>query len=172
MADQPADTFQTFDADSLATLARLIAGHRQAVLATLDAGAPYTAMVAYVPERGFAGLLIHLSDLSAHKRHLRADPRASLIIFEPDNGRTEILQHARVSLGCTTEIIPKDTDAYTAAKDHYLARFPSHKLMFTLKRYFRGFLGVIVQRLGRGRCRWSRKGRGGAESRSARARAA
>ncbi len=132
MADKSVDTFQTFDDASLATLAKLLAEHRQAVLATLDAGAPYTAMVAYAPEPGFAGFLLHLSNLSAHKQHLRLDPRVSLIVFEPDNGRTEILQHTRVALACTAAIVAKDSDDYTASKAHYLARFPRHELMFTL----------------------------------------
>jgi len=132
MSDKPVDRYQTFDAASLATLAGLIANHRQAVMATLDAGAPYTAMLSYLPEPGFAAFLVHLSDLSPHKRHLRDDPRASLIIFEPDNGRTEILQHARVSLRCTASFVAKDSDDYAAAKAHYLARYPGHKVMFGL----------------------------------------
>lgn len=132
MADKPVDTFQTFDAESLAKLAALISGHRQAVLATLHAGAPYTAMVAYAPEPGFGGFLVHLSELSAHKQHLRADPRVSLMIFEPDNGHTEILQHARVTLGCTAAVIAKDSEDYATAKARYLACFPRHELMFTL----------------------------------------
>jgi hypothetical protein len=89
-------------------------------------------MVAYVPEPGFGGFLVHLSNLSAHKQHLRAEPRVSLIVFEPDNGRTEILQHARVSMDCTATVVAKDSDDYAASKTHYLARFPRHELMFTL----------------------------------------
>lgn len=131
----PADMLQDCDAESLATLGRLIGDHRQAVLATLDTetGGPYTAMVAYAPEPGFGGLLLHLSDLSAHKRHLRADPRSSLMIFQPDDGRTEILQHPRVSLSGLAEILPQDGGDYDVARATYLARFPRHEMMFALQ---------------------------------------
>lgn len=132
MAEQPKDMLQTFDEAAWSKLGDLVASHRQAVLATVDGGAPYTAMVAYAPEPGFAGVLLHLSDLAAHKQHLRADPRVSLIICEPDNGRTEILQHARVSLACAAAIVAKGTDDHAAAKACYLARFPAHQMMFGL----------------------------------------
>lgn len=132
MAEQPKDMLQPFDDASWAKLGELVARHRQAVLATLDGGAPYTAMVAYAPEPGFGAFLVHLSDLSAHKQHLRADPRVSLIVCEPDNGRTEILQHARVALACRAVIVAKGTDAHAAAKACYLARFPAHQMMFGL----------------------------------------
>jgi hypothetical protein len=133
VAEPRADSFQTFDEASLAVLAALIRDHRQAALATVDGGAPYTAMTAYVPEPGFAGFLVHLSDLAPHKAHLRADPAVSLIIFEPDDGRTEILQHKRASFECRAEVVPKGTAAYDVARERYLQRFPKHALMFALQ---------------------------------------
>jgi heme iron utilization protein len=127
------ERFRTFDDASLVTLAALVRDHRQAVLATLDErGHPYTAMVAYTPEPDFGAVLLHLADLAAHKRHLRADPRVSLLLFQPDNGRTEILQHQRLSLTCRAAIVPKDGPAFSAAREVYLGRFPQHKMMFEL----------------------------------------
>lgn len=133
MAEEQTERYQTFDEASLALLATLIRDHRQAMLATVSEGAPYAAMTAYVPEPDFGSFLVHLSDLAPHKGHLRADPRASLIICEPDNGKTEIMQHKRVSLECLAEVIPKESAAYAAARERYLGRLPAHELMFTLK---------------------------------------
>ena len=42
------DRYQILDGDGYVDLGRFVADHRQAVLATVDEGAPYTAMVAYV----------------------------------------------------------------------------------------------------------------------------
>ena len=128
----PGERYQRFDPASLGELAALIADHRQAALATLADGAPYTAMAAYVPEPDGSAFLVHLSDLSPHKAQLRADPRCSLLIFEPDDGRREILAHRRLSLSCRAELLPRGTPAYEAAKASYLARLPGHQLMFTL----------------------------------------
>lgn len=132
-SDTPKDMLQRFDAESLGLLSRLLTQRRQAVLATLDpSGAPYTAMVAFAAEAGLGGILVHLSGLSAHKGHLLADPRCSLLVFEPDNGHVEILQHARVSLGCRAELLAKDGPDFAPARERYLAKYPGHKLMFGL----------------------------------------
>ena len=131
--DKPKDLLQRFDAESLDLLSDLLTQRRQAVLATLDpSGAPYTAMVAFATEAGLDGILVHLSGLSAHKRYLLADPRCSLMVFEPDNGHVEILQHTRVSLSCRAELVAKDGADFATARERYLAKYPGHKLMFGL----------------------------------------
>lgn len=118
--------------------------YRQATLATVDGGAPHTAMVSYAEERPRAGqpnpnrplagmtVLIHLSDLTAHKRHLRADPRCSLLIAEPDSGRGEVLSLSRLSLQGVASLIPKGTIEYDDAKQRYLAKLPTSAMMFAL----------------------------------------
>jgi hypothetical protein len=126
------DPIQPPDDRALAELASLVRDHRQAVLATLDGAMPYVAMLAYVPEPDFGAFLVHLSDLAAHKRHLRSEPRCALLIFEPDDGRREILQHRRVSLECRADFLAKDDPAYDVAREHYLAALPMHRLMFGL----------------------------------------
>lgn len=132
MSTPPKDVLRTFDADAALTLGRLIHDHRQAALATLSDGRPSVSMVACVPESGFGGFLLHLSDLAAHKRHLRTDPQCSLLVFEPDDPRIEVLMRKRVALDCTAAVIPKDSPAYAAAKATYLASLPKHAMMFQL----------------------------------------
>lgn len=127
------DLLQPLDAAARSKLGSLIGEHRQSVLATLDPnGGPYTAMTAYVHQPEAGGFLLHLSELSAHKRQLRADPRCSLMIFEPDDGSGELLQRCRLSLSCQARILPKDGPDYAAAKAVYLERLPSHAMMFGL----------------------------------------
>lgn len=134
MSEPKKDVLQTFDDAAWFRLGRLVADHRQAVLATVGPeGRPYTAMVAYAVEPGGTGFLLHLSDLSAHKSHLRADERVSLMVFEPDKGGGEILLHARVNLSCRARILAKGGEEEAAARQVYLSRFPGHQMMFTLK---------------------------------------
>ncbi len=109
-----------------------ILARRQAVLAVCDAGEPLTAMTAYVAEPGLAGLLIHLSDLSPHKRVLLKHPTCSLLIAESDDGRAEVMSLARVMLQGVAAKIEKSSDDYAAAKARFLARLPASKLMFDL----------------------------------------
>ena len=132
MSTPPKDPLRPFDDAAALTLARLIRDHRQAALATLSDGRPSVSMVACVPESGFDGFLLHLSDLAAHKRHLRADPRCSLLVFEPDDPRVEVLMRKRVSLDCTAAVIDKASPAYESAKATYLASLPKHQMMFQL----------------------------------------
>src|SRR5690242_11198017 len=66
--------------DELLVIATLIRSQRVAALGTLrdpstglgQAGAPFVSMVAYAAEPDFGGLLLHLSRLAPHTKHLLA----------------------------------------------------------------------------------------------------
>jgi putative heme iron utilization protein len=118
--------------DPLVEVRALITARRQAVLAVCDDGEPLTAMVSYVVEPGLAGLLIHLSDLSPHKRILLKHPRCSLLIAEPDDGRAEVMSLARVMLQGLAAKVEKASNDYAEAKARFLARLPASKIMFDL----------------------------------------
>ena len=64
---------------------KLLRSAREASLATTMAGQPYVSLVtpAVGPD---GGVLLLLSDLSEHTRHLRADPRAAILVTGPANG--------------------------------------------------------------------------------------
>lgn len=114
-------------------LAKLLRGQRQAALGTLGEGGPFVSMVAYAVEPGLAGFLLHLSGLAAHTRRLRAEPRASLLVCEPDGPQVEDVQTlARVTLtGLVVPILP-DAPDYTVARVRYLARLPAAAPLFDL----------------------------------------
>ena len=109
-----------------------IHAHRQLVLAVSQNDEPFTAMSAYVPEPDVRGLLIHLSNLSLHKRVLAQNPRCSLLIAEPDDGRAEVMSLARMTLQGVAATIDKASADYTQAKALFLARLPTSELMFGL----------------------------------------
>jgi heme iron utilization protein len=108
----------------------LIGTHRQATLAVSANDEPHTAMVSYAQHHG--GLLIHLSNLSAHKRLLLANPKCSLLIAEPDDGRAEVMSLARVTLNGSAIKLDKATQDYAEAKVAFLAKLPTSDVMFGL----------------------------------------
>lgn len=113
-------------------LRTFIRSHRQLVLAVSQNDEPFTAMSAYVPEPDLSGLLIHLSNLSQHKHMLLQNPKCSVLIAEPDDGRAEVMSLARVTLQGLAAKIDKNTDDYTRSKSRFLARLPTSELMFGL----------------------------------------
>ncbi len=117
--------------DELTLVAQLIRHQRVAALGTLADGAPFVSLVAYVAEDDLCGFLLHLSGLSPHSRHLRADPRASLLIAEPERPEVDDVQTlARVTLSGRVELTPRDSPAYLAGQARYLARHPAAAMLF------------------------------------------
>lgn len=104
--------------------------YRQATLAVSADNEPSTAMVSYAQHGG--GLLIHLSNLSQHKRLLMANPKCSLLIAEPDDGRAEVMSLARVTLNGSAIKLSKATQEYEDAKAAFLAKLPTSEVMFGL----------------------------------------
>ena len=111
-------------------MAGLLRGQRQAGLGTLPGGAPFVSMVAYAAEPDFGGFLLHLSRLAPHTGALLADPRASLLVCEPDDGRADVQTLARVTLIGTAAPLDPAGEAYAAAQALYLARLPAAEMLF------------------------------------------
>ena len=114
--------------EELSIIAALIRGQRQASLGTLGAGAPFISMVGYAPVPDFTGVLLHLSQLAPHTRHLLADPRAALLICEPDVGRDDVQTLARITLSGEANTLSAAEQAQ--ARDRYLARLPAAAPLF------------------------------------------
>lgn len=112
-------------------IVQLIRTHRQAALATVDGdGMPFAAMVAYAYEPASGGVLLHLSTLAAHTRHLLANPRAALLIAEQDDGRDDVQTLARITLTGSAQVVALDDPAYAAARACYLERLPAAAMLF------------------------------------------
>ena len=101
--------------------AALLQAARSGTLATIEAGQPHAALV--TPALGPDGsVLLLLSELSAHTRHLRADPRCALLVTgtaADENPQTM----PRVTLRGTAHPIRDD-----AARAAYLQHHPYAQL--------------------------------------------
>lgn len=119
-------------ADELPLVAALLRGQRQGALGTLSGGAPFVSLVAFAAEPGFGGVLLHLSGLAPHTRHLQADQRASLLVAEPDDGRADVQTLARITLSGRVAPLPRGTPEYDAGRALYLAKLPAAAMLFDL----------------------------------------
>ena len=120
---------------------RLLLAQRWAALATQgDDGKPLASFVAYVPEPGFEGFLLHVSRLAAHTRNLLTRPAAALAVSEPDDGHGDPQLLRRITLEGSVGVITRDTPDYHASRGHYLAKLPQSERLF-------GFEDFVLMRL-------------------------
>ena len=114
-------------------LARLLHEERVATLAILAEGAPFASLVPFCMAEGFAAALIHASRLAKHSEGLTSGAPFSLLVHEQDSRPdTNPAQLARVTLQGWVEILERDTEDYTAARERYLAKFPKSQITFQL----------------------------------------
>jgi len=123
---------ESMSLDEQRRLAALLRASRWAALATARDNEPLATWVAVVPEDDLGGFVLHLSRLALHTRYLETNPRASLAFTEPDRGAGDPQELARVSLQGHVETVARDSAGYAAARERYLARFPTAAQTFEL----------------------------------------
>lgn len=116
--------------DELQGAIALIRRTRWAALATVEENVPHLSSVAYAPEEDFSGFLLHLSRLASHTARVLENPRASLLVSEPDDGRGDPQTLARLSMTGHVEHVPRDSGQYAACRSVYLARLPESEPLF------------------------------------------
>jgi putative heme iron utilization protein len=101
----------------------LIRTHRWAALATLDAGEPEASMVAYACAPDGA-LLLFLSHLARHTRHLIEHPQAALAVSEPDHHQADPQLLRRATLRGKASVMGRESAEFASCAAEYVARFP------------------------------------------------
>ena len=120
---------------------QLLLTQRWAAVASLrEDGGPAAAFVAYVPEPGFNGFLLHISRLAAHTRNLLQRPALALAISEPDTGRGDPQLLARITIQGSASVIPRGTPDYLESRECYLGKLPDAEQLF-------GFEDFVLVRL-------------------------
>jgi putative heme iron utilization protein len=106
-------------------LAEWLGRRRVAALGTLDDdGAPLVSMVPFAIAHGAPALVIHVSDLAAHTRHLLARPRVSLLVVHDDRPDEPVHALPRISLAGRAEPLVPGSPEAQACREAYLGRFP------------------------------------------------
>lgn len=133
----------------------LVARASEGTLGTVSARAPGVPFVSLAPyaEEEDGSLVFLVSDLAVHTRNLNADPRASILIREPEAGERDPLGLARATLmGRVGQV--EDGEAGANVRDRYLSRHPNARYWvdypdFSFRRltveeaYFVGGFGVM-----------------------------
>lgn len=120
------------DTQTDAILFHLLTAQRVAALGTLRAGVPNVSMVLFAVAPDFQQFFLHISRLAQHTQDLIADPRAGLMVSEPDQGQKDPQTLARISLLGEAAPIPAGHHGYELARGEYLLRFPEARGNFLL----------------------------------------
>lgn len=123
--------------DAARALARdLIEKARFAALAVLDpdTGAPSVSRIALGTGPG-GGIWTLVSGLSHHSKALRHDPRASLLVGEPE-AKGDPLTHPRLSLSVRAHPVTPHDPGFVALRDRWLSDHPKSKLYIDLPDFF------------------------------------
>ena len=114
-------------------LRELLARRRTAALGTLDPdGVPFVSMVPFAIDPQAASIVIHISALAAHSRHLQSSPRATLLVCDAEVDGEPVHALARVTLSVNTVWAEPGSDDAQQCRTAYLARFPEAEPMTTL----------------------------------------
>jgi hypothetical protein len=76
-------------------------------------GTPDASVAATLLEADGA-FVIYISGLAAHTRHLRVNPRASVLLLEPENTPGNPLARRRLTFACTAEPVARESSAHAA----------------------------------------------------------
>lgn len=126
-------------------LRALLAARRVAALGTIgDDGAPLVSMVPFAIEHLHGCFVLHVSDLAAHTRNLRARPRVSLLVMQDEAAADTVLALPRVTFDGSARFLERDTAEWQACRAAWLERFPDAEPMT----HFGDFHFVAVQPTG------------------------
>lgn len=106
-------------------LRRLLRLRRTAALATVDAeGGPFVSLVPFAVELAAPALVLLISGLAAHTRHIGADPRVSLLITEPEPAEGAVHALSRFTVSADAHLVEAGDERLAALRQCYLGRFP------------------------------------------------
>ncbi len=107
---------------------------RQAMLATVHEGNPHAGMVAATGTPDGQAILLHLSQLAAHTRHLLVHPAVALLWCEPDRADVADVQTlARLTVYGQAQLVARDAAEYASLQAIYLRRFPTATMLFDFR---------------------------------------
>lgn len=116
--------------DHAQLLRHLLRAQDVAALGTLHQGEPYVSMVPFALRPGSTEFIIHVSQLAAHTRDMRAHPQVSLLVIAPPAAGVTAQERARITVQGEAVQLAAGTGEYATAKAAYLARFPQSEMMF------------------------------------------
>jgi heme oxygenase (biliverdin-IX-beta and delta-forming) len=121
-------------------LQQLIHGRMIAALGTLHQGAPFVSMVPYAVARD-GSFVLHVSRLAPHTRDMLDHSDVSLLITESEASGKMPQALARVTVQGRAEMLDREPEKHTDAREAYLSRFPDAAPLFE----FSDFSIVVIE---------------------------
>jgi heme iron utilization protein len=124
----------------------MLASHRVLGLAVLVDGDPEASLLPYAVRPDYGAVYVQASGLARHTRGLQEGARVGVLIHEDDVPGADPLQTRRMTVQATVTVLDRESDAFAAARDIFVARFPGAEVTLSL-----GDFNLYELRLGRGR---------------------
>jgi putative heme iron utilization protein len=116
--------------DQFQSLRTLITTQPLAALGTVQGGEPFVSMVPFAIDLKSSKLIIHVSTLAAHTKHMLENSRVSLMVMATPSPDVSAQATPRVTIQGIATQLNKSSVEYEAAKAMYVERFPQSLDLF------------------------------------------
>jgi heme iron utilization protein len=134
------------DRQVLEAIRDIMATHRLLSLAVLVDGDPDASLLPYALRADFGAVYVQASGLARHARGLQPGAHVGVLVHENESADADPLQTRRMTVQATVAVLDRESDAFTAAREVFVARFPGAELTLSL-----GDFNLYELALGRGR---------------------
>ena len=134
------------DRQVLEAIRDLVATHRVLGLAVVVDGEPEASLLPFAVRPDYGALYVQASGLARHSKGLQPGARVGLLVHENEAADADPLQTKRMTVQATVAVLDRDGDAFAAAREVFVGRFPGAELTLSL-----GDFNLYELTLGRGR---------------------
>jgi hypothetical protein len=134
------------DRQVLEAIRDLVATHRLLSLAVLVDGEPEASLLPFAARPDYGALYVQASGLARHSRGLQQGARVGVLIHENEAADADPLQTKRMTVQATVAALDRESDAFAAAREVFVGRFPGAEMTLSL-----GDFKLYELTLGRGR---------------------
>ena len=134
------------DRQVLEAIREMMTVQRVLSLAVLVDGDPEASLLPFAVRPDFGAVYVQASGLARHSRGLQPGARVGVLIHEHDTPEADPLQVKRMTVQATVAVLDRESEAFAAARETFVARFPGAELTLSL-----GDFNLYELTFGRGR---------------------
>jgi hypothetical protein len=134
------------DRQVLEAIRDLVASNRVLSLAVVIDGEPEASLLPYAVRPDYGAVYVQASALARHSKGLQQGARVGVLIHENDAAEADPLQTRRMTVQATVSVLARESHAFAAARDLFVARFPGAEMTLSL-----GDFNLYELTFGRGR---------------------
>ena len=124
----------------------LVATHRVLSLAVVVDGDPDASLLPFAVRPDYGAFYVQASGLARHSRGLRPGARVGVLVHENEASDADPLRTKRMTVQATVALLDRESEAFAAAREVFVARFPGAEMTLSLDDF-----NLYELTLGRGR---------------------